>query len=409
MRYRDTPLLPSLKNIYIPKNTSLDFSSALLLASESSLNLVQLVTSDRQIFIPFLSLLSVNSPDLAHLALCGTMDTSLELVPGFKNLQSLELKLPGTYLGSQILQDLGEELDNLLNMTLDTSAPIHAGTQQPLTIQQDPTPRPDSFIKLKRLQLLGSPHSITRVLGGMNILMNLTTLIIYETTDDSDPNTESSWQSCFSIISTFLALEDIEIIQSHSADRWYHYALSTSCLSSLYKLPNVTSFVINNSTLSGSDDDFLFLACAFPKLKKFVEPCVSYYSEGRTLASLLHFSQINRDLREIKISLSSNISENLKAINVPGRPILQDHQHPLEKLYIASSFRSLNLADMIRVAQFLDLIFPNLSTLEAYDSSSTHEALNWTQIQQIRVALRAARINASTASKICEERAEHGM
>jgi hypothetical protein len=299
-------------------------------------------------------------------------------------------------------------------MTLDTSAPIHASTQQPLTIQQDPTPPTDSFIKLKRLQLLGSPHSISRVLGGMKILMNLTTLIIYETIDDdSDPNTESSWQSCFSIISTFLALEDIEITQLHSKSSWrHHYALSTSCLSSLYKLPNVTSFVINNLTLSGSDDDFLFLAYAFPKLKKFVEPSVSRYSEGRTLASLLHFSQVNRDLREIKISLSSGISENLKAINVPGRPILQDHQHPLEKLYIASPFSSLNLAHMIRVAQFLDLIFPNLSTLEAYDSSSNyndHETLNWTKIQQIRVALRAARINASTASKFCEEHAEHGM
>ena len=405
MRPRDTPLLPGLKEIHIPDNTSLDLSSALLLASDSSLSLVQLhnsATSDRQFCIPFLFLLSINSPKLGHLALCETMDTPLDLslVPRFRNLQSLELRLSGTYLSSQFLQDLGK-LDDLLDMTLDTG-PTQVSTTRPLTKQPRLTlpsvTNHSTFIKLRKLHILGTPSSISRVLNEMNGLTNLTTLIIHA----HDAGTEDSWQRCFVIISAFLAIENMEITQSIPVPYWHSghhgYALSTSCFYPLYKLDNMTSFVINDSTLSGSDDDFRFLACAFPRLKKFVEPC-AIYAEGRTLACLGHFSQANADLREIRISLSSDISKNLNAIDVPGRPIIQNHQHPLEKLYIASHFGSLDLADMIKVAQFLDLIFPNLSTLESYHPDMT-ETSNWAKIQQIRLALQAARINASSASKI---------
>jgi hypothetical protein len=405
LRHRDTPLLPGLKEIYIPDdlNTSLDFSSALLLASESSLNLIHLgnsATSDRQFCIPFLSFLSINSPNLTHLALHGTVDMSMELVPRFRNLQSLDLRLSGTYLGYQFLQDLGK-LDNLLDLTLDTSV-AGASTEVglPLTKQFDLTsPTNSTFIQLRKLHILKTPSSISRVLDDMHVLMNLTTLQITADRDDSG-HRESSWKRCFAIISTYSAIEDIRI--THSP--WnYHYALSTSCFYPLYKLNNITSFVIENSTLLGSDEDFRFLACSFPKLKKFVEPRAEY-REGRTLACLLHFSQANRHLRELKISLAAlNISDHLEAINEIGRRnIIQDHQHPLESLHIASNFDSLDLPDMIQVAQFLDLIFPNLSTLEAYDLD-THNALTWTKIQQIRVALQSARIKASSATKISNE------
>ena len=387
-RHRDAPLLPGLKEIYIPNETSLDFSAALLLSSESSLNLVHLdnsAMSDRQFCIPFLFLLSVNSPNLTHLALCGTADTALELVPCFKSLQSLELRLSGTDLNSRILRDLGK-LDNLLEMTLDTSPSIHAPTTP-----SDPTPPLTnfSFIQLRKLRILGTPSSMSRILNEMDGLTNLTTLIIHEKGHD----TEGSWSHCFAIISTFPAIEDIEITQS-----WrYPYPLSTLCFYPLCKLNNMTSFVINNFTLSGSDEDFRFLTCSFPKLKKFVEPCTRYGTEGKTLACLFDFSQANQNLQELKISLGYDISENLKAISLYelGCPIIQNHHHPLEKLYITSSnFESMDLPDMIQVAQFLDLIFPNLSTLEAYGSYQ-NDVSNWTKIQQIRVALQAARNFAS--------------
>ena len=397
---RDAPLLPGLKEIYIPDN-AFDLSSALLLASQSDLNLVQLnnsATSDRQFFIPFLYLLSINSPNLVHLTLCGTSNTSLDLVPRFTSLQSLDLRFSGTHLDSQLLQDLGN-LDNLLDLTLDTGPSTETPTQQQPDLP--PSTNHPIFKKLRKLHILGTPRTISCVLNEMNVLVNLTTIIIHETTDQSGPDTEGAWKRCFAIISAFPAIEDIEITQLPASWR-SHYALSISCFFPLLKLVNVTSFVVNNSTLSGSDDDFRFLACAFPKLKKFVEPCASY-SEGRTLARLLYFSQANQDLREMKVSIASNIGNNLKAINAintPGHPLTQNQQHPLRKLCIASqfgNFSSPSLPDMIQIAQFLDLIFPNLSTLEAY-GSCTSEASTWTQIQHIRVALQAARIKASSAT-----------
>ena len=173
MRPRDSMLLPGLKEIHIPDNTSLDLSSALLLASDSSLNLVQLhnsATSDRQFCIPFLFLLSINLPKLGHLALCGTTDTplALSLVPRFRNLQSLELRLSGTYLSSQFLQDL-RKLDELLEITLDAGPGLtQASTTGPPTKQPSLTlpsvTNPSTFIKLRKLHILGTPSSISRVL-----------------------------------------------------------------------------------------------------------------------------------------------------------------------------------------------------------------------------------------------------
>ena len=296
-------------------------------------------------------------------------------------------------MGSQFLQDLGK-LNKLLDLTLDTSHnPFSIG--DPTTPRTDLTSTNSTFIQLRKLHILGAPSSINRVLEYMHVLMNLTTLLIHEKTDDLGRHTENSWKRCFAIISTFPAIENIQVTQlEHSPQRNNdQYRLSTSCFYPLYQLNNVTSFVIKNGTLSGSDEDFRFLACAFPKMQKFVEPCADY-SEGRTLACLFHFSQANRQLRELKICLAAlDISDNLKAINMIG-PIIQDHKHPLESLHISSTFGSPNLHEMIQVAQFLDLIFPNLSILEAY-GSGTYEVSSWTKIQQIRVALQASRIKAS--------------
>ena len=412
LRHRDNPLLPGLKEICIPTCTpewgiseSLDFSSALLLASDSPLKFIHLefnATSNSQFCIPFLILLSVNSPNLTHLTLYGTAKLSLEFVICFRNLQILDLRLSGTYLNSQFLQDLGK-LDNLLDLTLETNRSYNRAPVE----QSDLTPSTKStFIQLRRLHILGDLRSISRVLDYMYNLMNLTTLLIHDTDGGSWNETDNPWNRCFANISTFPAIEDIRITQSED-DRYY--ALSISSFYPLYKLNNMTSFVIKKSLLRGSDDDFRFLACAFPKLEKFVEPRVKYI-EGRTLACLFHFSQANRHLRKLKISVAFDISHNLKAINLIGRPtIIQDQQQPLESLHISSNFGTLNESDMVQVAEFLDLIFPNLTTLKAY--GSLYEISSWRQIQEIRVALQASRIKASSSSTTISsnDSGEHGI
>ena len=91
--------------------------------------------------------------------------------------------------------------------------------------------------------------------------------------------------------------------------------------------------------------------------------------------------------------LSYDISDNLNAIKDLPHPIVRNHHHPLEKLYIDSDFgQLLQPVQLVQVARFLDLIFPNLSILETNNSKTT-EVANWTGIHELRLALRDARIN----------------
>ena len=147
----------------------------------------------------------------------------------------------------------------------------------------------------------------------MHALMNLATLKIHEKTDGFGRKFLEA-QRCFAIISTFPAIENIQVTQLEHPPLKNQYRLSTLCFYPLDPLDKSTSFVTKYGSLSGSDEDFRFLACTFPKMEKFVEPCAEYSGE-RTLACLLQFSKANRHLRELKISLATlDISENLKVI-----------------------------------------------------------------------------------------------
>ena len=153
----------------------------------------------------------------------------------------------------------------------------------------------------------------------------------------------------------------------------------------------------------GTDDDFRLLAGSFPKLKKFVvpgpPPSFNGCADGRTLASLYYLSRECPDLREIKIALSSDVIDSLDAIKNLPHPIVRNHHHPLKKLFIDSNFGRLQPIELVQVARFLDLIFPNLSTLET-NKLKTTEAANWSGIHELCLALRDARINSSSVSGI---------
>jgi hypothetical protein len=73
---------------------------------------------------------------------------------------------------------------------------------------------------------------MSHVLDEINVLTNLTTFIIHEKDRGSGHDT---WDRCFAIVSTFPAIEDIEITQQGSS-------LPTLCFYPLYKLNNVISF-----------------------------------------------------------------------------------------------------------------------------------------------------------------------
>ena len=387
----DSPLLPGLNKIYIPDHPSpVDLSPALFLALGSTLDMVQLhsyAISDPQFFAPFLSSLHVKSPGLTQLALYGVVNAPLKHIYRFTKLQSLELKIYNFHLQPQLLQKLGE-LGHLLDLIIDT------GTSSIQPHMMSPPTSHSKFTKLRKLEILGTVSLINSILSEMEGLSSLTTLEIDELWDGwTNSTTENSWRCCFEVISTFSVVENIEITPRNQS------VLSASCLFPLFKLDNVISFVINlkDAALSGSNDNFRLLAGAFPKLKKLVvsEPPSSLLCEstGRTLACLYHFSQECPDLQEIKICLSSDASDNLDAIKKLPHPIVQNHQHPLEKLDVHFKFGQLEPTQSIQIAQFLDLIFPNLLT-SATHSSDMDKVVNWAGIQEFCLALQDARINA---------------
>ena len=423
---RDSPPLPDLKQIYIPDNfpfhLSPDLSSALFLASVSTFNLVRLdgnAISEPPFFIPFLSSLHAKSPKLTHLVLRGVVNmSSLEHVHRFTNLQSLEIEVSGPYWHPPLLQQLGQ-LRGLLELTIGTGT----SKETPASMQPHakyPSPSYSNFGKLRKLHIRGNTISISRILNEMRNLSNLITLMIegmcddkaddtddteddtdepVDDTDDTVDDTDNTWTRSFEVISTYSAVEHIEI-NLHRRGGYSKYPLFVSWLSPLFKLDNLKNLIINGaaSPLSGSDDDFRLLARAFLKLKKFIVPPITTNNLiGRTLACLYHFSRECADLREIKICVSFDIFENLNAIKMLPHPLVRNHRHPLEKLYINSDFgRLVQPSHLVRIARFLDLIFPNLSTLETDDSNTT-EAETWAGIHEFRLALQDARIDASRA------------
>ncbi|KAF8811974.1 hypothetical protein BYT27DRAFT_7275555 [Phlegmacium glaucopus] len=407
-RFNSSPLLPGLRAIYIPDNVSIDFPSVVLVALGAPLDVVELnnsAISKNDFYIPFMTSLASASSQLGYLSLRGSGNISLEPVYRFTSLQQIEIRLPDIYLYPQTLRGLGN-LSNLMDLTLDVGASLPLpGTDGRLSTSY---PSSDSqFGRLARLHIIGTPSSITRVLDNIK-LAGLTTLVIDEIVNgNTAEHTEGFWKRCFDQISICHAIKNIEINQSTNRPRGHdHYSLSTSWFFPLFNLKNMKSLVINGSVLSGSDEDFRQLAGAFPKLKKLIVP-PGYYSQGRTLACLFHFAQECPDLRKMKICVAFDINKNLDAIQGLPLTVITEHQHPLDKLYIHSQLGAMQPTHMVKIAEFLDLIFPNLSVLETYDSNTT-EASNWTGIQTMCVALQAAR-NRVSASHRAKSKAGHGI
>ena len=392
---RGRPILPGLKAIYIPDNTSIDFFPIMLLTMGDSLEVVELNNTalcERNFFIPFMTSLASNSSHLRQLAVRGPGNISLEPVYRLTSLRRLEIKLSGTYLYPQTVRRLGN-LVNLLELIIDVGAeaPVSAINTRLLTSSSSGSDRhPGS---LRRLRIIGMSSSITRVMDDLN-LTSLTELVIDEMPSNTRDDTQGFWRRCFDQISVCHVMEHIEINQVQQ--QWSQdHPLSTSWFLSLASLKAIKSLVVNGCALSGSDEDFRLLVGIFPKLMKFVAPgSPRHQSQGRTLACLFYFAQECPDLREINMCFAFDIHKNLDAVrDLPRTTIIRHRQHPLEKLYIGSQLGQIQAPHMIEVAEFLDRSFPNLAILESH-SPNTTETTNWTGIQQFRVSLQNTRISA---------------
>ena len=389
-------LLPGLRAIYIPDKRPISFPSVVLAALRAPLDFVELnnsAISASAFYIPFITSLASKSYQLRHLVLRGSEVLFLELVYRLTSLRRLELKLSRAYMYPQTLAYLGN-MANLMDLTLD----VNASTPVLGNDRRLPPFFPKNcrrLGKLRKLHVIGTPSSITCVFDGLN-LAGLTALVIDET-DNAEGRTETFWRRCFEQISVCQAIEDIEINQLTNRNRPHeHYSLSASWFLPTLNFENLKSLVITGSALSGSVRHFRQLTSSSPKLKKLiVSP--RYYSKGRSLECLYYFAQRCPDLREIHICIAYDIHKNLDAIN--KLPMSANYQHPLEKLCIHSQFGQVQqITHLVRIAEFLDLVFPNLPILETYDSKAT-EVPTWMGIQTIRVTLQTARINAFNQAK----------
>ncbi|KAF8153360.1 hypothetical protein B0H34DRAFT_677500 [Crassisporium funariophilum] len=392
-RMRDFAVLPALQELCIPDNSSLPLSSAFLLPREhlKTLELNNSAICTPQFIYQFIPFISDISPTLTHLVLRGTASISLDFIPRFTRLRSLEIQLSGTYLYPQTMEELGN-LEDLVNLILDvgpvtpTLAPIRNRRQR--TSSQPSAAVPSrKFYQLRHLRIIGTPMTMSRVFDHME-LRSLETIIIDEKEDVSGSSTENFWIRCFERLSSSHLVSSIEINQTNQR-RWGHdhYSLSMPWMSPLFgRLRNVERFVVKGASLSGSDGDFHDLSIAFPLLKTLITPPLQH-SHGLTLASLSYLTQQCPELKELQICFGPDITKNITALKETKVPFR--HEHTLQKLSIASRFGNLNVTQMAEIAQFLQRAFPNLKVVEGYGDYRDSES--WSQILELCVIFQNVR------------------
>lgn len=124
--------------------------------------------------------------------------------------------------------------------------------------------------------------------------------------------------------------------------------------------------------ISTSDDDFRTLASAFPNLRRFVlrrgARAHTLPDTPPSLATLTHFARHCPELRELEMQ---GIEVGLPSdADVP-----EMREHPCRVLRLSSSSRTMPVRDVVRVALFLDGLFPNLDIDESHIQDV--ERLRW--------------------------------
>ncbi|KAF8153364.1 hypothetical protein B0H34DRAFT_723246 [Crassisporium funariophilum] len=374
-RIRSTHLLPALRELRIPDNSSIHLSSTFLLPTEH-LKMIELnnnAISNSQFIRQFLPSLSVTSPNLTHLILRGTATISLDLITRFTRLRTLEIQLSGTYLYPQNMEDLGN-LEDLVELTLDvgpvnpTLAPIRTRRQQTSNEDNVAVP-PRKFHQVRRLRLIGTPMSMSRVLDHMELKM-LETVVIDEVQDQSGSQPGNFWLRCFERLSASHFVTSIEINQAPQRTRGHDQnSLDLAWISPLFVLSRVERLAITGGSLTGSDGSYRNLTKAFPALRTFIIP-PAHHSHGMTLRSLSYFSQNCPNLQELKVCFGYNIAQNITALK--DTQVSPRHHHALRNISVASQFGSFPVAQMVEVAQFLVCAFPNLTAIKQYYGFPEH-------------------------------------
>jgi len=384
------PLLPALQELRIPDGNTLDLAGAYL-SLDSNLERVEINNScmnNTTFFRPFMCALREDCPHLRHVILRGTRAINPKSILKFNDLRTLELRLSGTYLSPSFMEALGN-LGSLRDLTL------HVGSSTPSSVEppiRPENPEPVSslaarkFKHLRSLRIVGDVLSIHPLLEFMN-LTSLTHFSLEEASPSNGIPTAQFWTNCFSSVSVSAFLETVDIKQHPTRNHGHNgYSLSAFCIHPLLQLQSLSNLVILEASFSMTDSELAGISSAFPTLEKLVLPPV-FHDACPTIASVLHLSNNCPQLDELKmcLSLTGNIQQTMLEMSQKIRLIPRDHDHPLRMLCISSAFGRLDHKALIQFAEFLNVVFPRMATLEGYGPKAPNES--WSQVYDLHAML----------------------
>ncbi|CAA7263387.1 unnamed protein product [Cyclocybe aegerita] len=355
MRHRKGPLLPALRELRIPDNTSIDLTLAFIVTTPD-LKVVEIKNSamkDAKFSYPFLTSLSSEHPKLEHLTIDGDRVINLKPILKLTHLRKLELRLPNMHLSTSFMEGLGN-MENLLDLTL------HAGVQTqvsiPEPVRRDPLPRlpPNTtrkFKQLKHLHVLGTISCIARVMEYMNP-RSLLSFSLTESRDSSGNPLRPFWTQCFGCLASSEKLASITI--NHCSQGKKEDYLSASSLEPLFDLSGMQHLMIHGDSFTATDSELLALACAFPRLKSLVLPS-GWHTSAPTPKSLCHLALSCPELEELRICLNvdQNLANTVKSMTDDVAEMPLKHKHSLRRLYINSSLGNLSNSQSIVFARVL--------------------------------------------------------
>jgi hypothetical protein len=381
---RESSLFPALKELRIPPNVNVDlFSPFSMLSPEMRrLELNHGMISNQELFRPFFSFATTNSPNITHLVLRG--DCSIDLDPTFllRSLHMLELELSTQTYDASFFRKLGH-LTRLRTLTLFLGPP-HDRQRNRRTLN---IPRAFFGQSLENLHLKGSLATMSEALRYISC-ESLIDWTIEETGSRSPDPQGLHWTECFEpLVNCVQSVKHVVITQSPS----YNHTFSCALLTPLYRLQNLEVFEIKNGYLTSSETDFIALISAFPKLKRLSLPDVCSGSFP-PISVLWQPSIIPPTLEELRfccfnVNTEVQLQADLKDIKI-NRSVAH---HGLRRLAISSSFRQVSDHDVIHLARLLDSAYPNLDVVEGYGPNARNGYESWSRVDLFRAALRDIR------------------
>ncbi|TFK22416.1 hypothetical protein FA15DRAFT_596157 [Coprinopsis marcescibilis] len=374
-----TNLFPNLKTLTVNLTGWRDYASAFL-ALSSCLEKIELIhiqgSNDAEFVRAFLTALPAKAKNLRKLELSGKGDASvvdsLFQIHHFKGLSDLTLMLSDVSIPLQLLVALGR-LRNLSSLTLhptniaSTSSSPYLFSVPPVKMEGGSVPM---FPALSYLTIGGSPGDIATSLSyTISPRIQKLSLLL-----KSERESEAHLVDCFQRISSMCPnLQAFEISCTIKGK------IIPSILP-LLDLKALTFFRIDAGILSCSNELVATIATSLPNLTTLHLPAVSG-SQSPDLGCLILLASHCPSLIDVRICLNLDtppgrvLPSSGDGETNPGQRSIkhtrEKSSHGLQSLWISDSGgdRGFSVAEMIAMARFLLVLFPQLETFGLHKNS----------------------------------------